>query len=168
MYNSTNEHLQNSLALYGLESFQVVFVEISEPNPDLTDSENQAALLEREQHWLNWLFLLSSEYRYNFSPTAGSNFGYKHTEKTRANISKAQKGENHPFYGKKHTEETKALISVAKSGPNNPMYSRTGSLSSMYGTIAPRAKTVYLYSVEGQLIRTFTSQVAAPPTEEVP
>ena len=70
VYNTTNEHLQNAIALCGLSNFVVVLVEQFEPDPSLSDDLNRAALLEREQYWLNWLFSLPVEFRYNFNPDA--------------------------------------------------------------------------------------------------
>ena len=71
---NTNEHLQSAIALKGLEVFQVVLVEIYELDPNLSDVENIVALLEREQHWLNWLFSLPEQFRYNFAQNAKASF----------------------------------------------------------------------------------------------
>ena len=40
----------------------------------------------------------------------------EHTEETKAKISAANMGENHPMYGKTHTDESKAKISAAGKG----------------------------------------------------
>ena len=83
-------------------------------------------------------------------------FGKSLSEETKAKISEAMSGENHPMYGKKshmhgknHSEETKAKISEAnlgrklseetrekisesKLGENNPMYGKTGENNPNY------------------------------------
>ena len=56
--NNTNEHLQNAIAKYGLENFTFAVVEFC-------DLE---VLLQREQHYLDILFTLPANLRYNFSP----------------------------------------------------------------------------------------------------
>jgi group I intron endonuclease len=66
---SSNIHLQHAITLYGLPSFFFIIIEFCL-------SEN---IFPREQYWLNWLFALPSHLQYNFSPTAGSRFGFKHS-----------------------------------------------------------------------------------------
>jgi len=73
---SSNVYLQYAIAKYGLAAFTFLVVEFC--TKDL--------LLEREQHWLNWLFTLPSHLRYNFSPTAGSPLGVVRSEETKAKI----------------------------------------------------------------------------------
>jgi group I intron endonuclease len=80
--NKTNEHLQNAIKKYGLDYFTFVVVEFC----DLK------VLLQREQHYLDILFSLPTNLRYNFLPTAGSSLGYKHTEEALAKISEAMSG----------------------------------------------------------------------------
>src|SRR4051812_49703697 len=94
VYNNTNEYLQNAIKKYGLENFTFAVVEFC-------DLE---VLLQQEQHYLDILFSLSANLRYNFNPTAGSSLGYKHTEEVRAKISEAKTG-------KSHTPETLAKMS---------------------------------------------------------
>jgi GIY-YIG catalytic domain len=45
----TNEHLQNAIALYGLDTFTFVVVEVYEVDPQLSLEDNKANLLAREQ-----------------------------------------------------------------------------------------------------------------------
>jgi group I intron endonuclease len=82
-------------------------------------------------------------------------YGRTHTPETRAKMSEAhiglQSGENNPMYGKTHTPETKAQMSDSKSGANHPMY----------GKVAANAMTINVYSLNGKLINSFPSQVAA-------
>jgi len=101
-------------------------------------------LLQLEQHYLDILFSLPANLRYNFLPTAGSSLGYKHTEDALAKISGAnnpmygkvpasafQSGYAalNPMYGKTHTSESRAKMSdsqklVDRSGANHPMYGK--------------------------------------------
>jgi hypothetical protein len=53
---------------------------------------NPDQLLEREQHYLDWLFSLPASLRYNFCPTAGSRLGCTHSMETRQLISRKMKG----------------------------------------------------------------------------
>jgi group I intron endonuclease len=76
--NNTNEHLQNAIAKYGLENFTFAVVEFC-------DLE---VLLQREQHYLDILFSLPANLRYNFSPTAGSSLGVVRSEETRTDEKK--------------------------------------------------------------------------------
>lgn len=78
----------------------------------------------------------------NILQMAGSSLGFKHSEETKALISLANSGINHPLYGKKHlaetlakmseshkgkilSTETKALMSEAKSGKNHFNFGKT-------------------------------------------
>lgn len=62
-------------------------MEVYEQNPDISDIENVALLLERKQHWLNWLFILPADYRYNFAQVAGAPMaGRNHTDETEPEV----------------------------------------------------------------------------------
>jgi len=111
--NNTNEHLQNAIAKYGLENFTFAVVEFCD----------REVLLGREQHYLDILFSLPANLRYNFNPTAGSSLGYKHTEGSKAQMSDSKSGANNPMYG----VFGKVPANAFPSGANNPMYGRTGS-----------------------------------------
>ena len=52
---------------------------------------------------------------------------------------------------------------VDRSGENNPMFGRTGANHPMFGKVAALlfAMTIYIYSLDNVLVRSFTSQVAA-------
>src|SRR5207245_934076 len=100
--NDTNDHLQNALLLRSMiwkTCFTFAVVELC----------NSSVLLQREQYYLDILFSLPANLRYNFNPTAGSSLGYK------------------------HTEDARAKISDSMTGANNSMYGRTGALNPMYG-----------------------------------
>jgi group I intron endonuclease len=137
--HSSNLHLQNAILKYGLSHFAFVILEYC----------LSSDLLKREQHFLDLLFSLAKELRYNFSPVAGAPIaGRTHTPETKAQMSDSKSGANnpmygrtganHPMFGKTHTPESKAKMSdsqqlVDRSGENNPIYGRTGALNPMYG-----------------------------------
>jgi len=88
--NSTNEHLQNAIAKYGLSNFTFAVVELCVPE----------VFLLREQHYLDILFTLPANLRYNFNSTASSMLGYKHTPESLAKMSNYKYGANNPMYGR--------------------------------------------------------------------
>lgn len=101
-----NSAIYRALLKYGYLSFKLEILEYCEPGNVVT----------REQYYLDLL-----EPDYNLLPTAGSPYGYKHTEEAKANMRAAHvgrelselqlehlaklKAEN---LGRKHREETKA------------------------------------------------------------
>ncbi|RUS23426.1 hypothetical protein BC937DRAFT_88893 [Endogone sp. FLAS-F59071] len=82
IYNCrSNAHLQFAITKYGLAVFCFKVIELC----------SKEVLFEREQYWLDWLFSLPMEKRYNFSPTAGSMTGYTHSPEAKAKISASKK-----------------------------------------------------------------------------
>lgn len=75
-------YLQHAWDKYGETAF--VF-EIIEPVLFVED------LIAREQYWIDTLRSNDPAHGYNLAPTAGSSLGYKHTDETRANMSKQAK-----------------------------------------------------------------------------
>ncbi|RUS29252.1 homing endonuclease, partial [Jimgerdemannia flammicorona] len=137
VYGSCNIHLQNALALYGLSQFMVALVKEYLMDPDLSDEENAANLLALEQFWLNWLF----DFPIKLLPTAGSSLGLRHTDETKAKIS--------------------ASLTGNFAGVNNPCWGRTGELNPLYGVLPPNAKSISIYTLDGVLLQSFSSQFAA-------
>src|SRR5436305_8838429 len=73
--NNTNEHLQNAIEKYGLVNFTFAVVEFC-------DLE---VLLKREQYYLDILFSLPANLRYNFARFAEAPFkGLTHSEESKA------------------------------------------------------------------------------------
>jgi group I intron endonuclease len=68
-------------------------------------------ILEREQFYID-----SLEPAYNINPIAGSRLGTRHTNETKALISEAKTGENHPKFGISLSDDIITKISVAKGG----------------------------------------------------
>ena len=89
--------------------------------------------------------------------------GKKHSEKSKQKISNAKKGENNPFYGKHHTEESRKKMRenhANNKGENNPNYGKHPSEETKQklskarkGKNNPKAKRVYQYDLNGNLIR---------------
>jgi group I intron endonuclease len=73
-----NKHMQNAFNKYGEDALKFTILEIVEKLEDV---------LTAEQKYIDEL-----KPEYNASPTAGNNYGLKHTETTRQKISKAHKG----------------------------------------------------------------------------
>jgi predicted GIY-YIG superfamily endonuclease len=67
--DSSNVHLKSAIKKYGILNFVFLVVEFVDLNLELTQEENKAFLLSREQFWLNWLFTLPAALRYNFYPS---------------------------------------------------------------------------------------------------
>jgi group I intron endonuclease len=133
--NSSNLHLQSAMVKYGLSHFAFVILEYC----------LSSDVLKREQHYLDILFSLPANLRYNFARFAEA-----------------------PFKGLTHTPESKALISDAKIGANNPMSCITptnafqsGANNPMYGKLPANAMTIYICSLDNVPVQTFSSQVAA-------
>lgn len=116
-------------------------------------------LLKCEQYYLDRLFSLPTNFRYNLARVAEASFtGLRHTQETRQLMQESQSGAKNHMYGKKHSEESRQLISVAKLGENNPMFGKVGP---RLGVPAYNAITISVYSTSGSLIQTFDSQAAA-------
>lgn len=102
-----NTYLQNAWNKYGADSF--AFEILEEIN---TDEE----LIPAEQKWIDEAKAYDREHGYNVCPTAGSRLGRRQTDETKEKISKAFKGERHPFYGKHLTKEHRRKISESNKG----------------------------------------------------
>lgn len=71
-----NHYLQNAWNKYGESAFTFDVIElVLEP-----------FLLEREQYWLGKLKAANKRYGFNHTPTAGSLYGFRHSEETRAKM----------------------------------------------------------------------------------
>nr|YP_009364304.1 hypothetical protein [Ophiocordyceps sinensis]ARF03396.1 hypothetical protein [Ophiocordyceps sinensis] len=111
-YLKTRDSLIISRALikYGYSNFSVTILEYCE----ISD------LLSREQHYFDKL-----NPEYNILKVAGSSLDHKHSEQTKAKISKSLKGiyvkEKSALFGRTASEETKILMSLRKVKDNNPL-----------------------------------------------
>ncbi len=113
-----NSHLANAWRKYGAETFLFEIIE---------EIDDTARLIEREQWWIDRLDTVKSGF--NIRPRAESCRGIKHSEQSKQNMSKAQKGlKKKPLNeeqrrhiseihrGKTLTEEHRQKISKAMSG----------------------------------------------------
>lgn len=91
--------IYSSILHYGLSNFILEILEFCEASEAIS----------REQFFIDLL-----KPKYNILKIAGSSLGHKHTEETRAKMSEAQKGENHPMFG--------------KTGKDNPRFGKTHSV----------------------------------------
>lgn len=95
-----------------------------------------------------------------------SNTGRKLTEEHRKKLSEAHKG-NKVMLGRKLSQETRQKMSEAQKGEKNHRYGKHHSQEAMekimayvnsrdyYGAKNPKAKTVFQYSADGELIKTW-------------
>ena len=115
-YLSSKIHLIISRALikYGYSKFSLEILEYCD----------KSVLLKREQYYLDKL-----NPSYNILKLAGSSKGFKHSEETKAKISKSLKGiytgNKSALFGRVHSEETKILMSLKKAGDKNPIFGKT-------------------------------------------
>jgi group I intron endonuclease len=105
---SSNLLLRKAIAEYGKEYFVFSIVEIC-----VLDT-----LLDREQYYVNLLFTLPENVRYNMCPKVGTCKVLTHSEGTKAKIGNFRKGS-------KHSEVTNASVRNSLKGANNPI---TGKL----------------------------------------
>jgi len=99
--SAKNMSISRALLKYGYSNFSLEILEYCEPN----------VTIEREQYYLD---LCAGEY--NILTTAGSLKGYKHSLESMLKMR-----------GKNHTDESKALMSEAKIGINHPMFGKNTS-----------------------------------------
>ena len=105
-----------ALIKYGYSNFYVTILEYCD----------KSDLLVREQYYFDKL-----NPQYNILKIAVSSQDFKHSEETKANISKSMKGiyvkEKSALFGRSSTEETKKLMSLKKANTNNSMFGKTHS-----------------------------------------
>src|SRR5690242_6450435 len=89
-----NIHLQRAWNKYGAESFQFKIIEQC----------FAFALINREQYWIDKI-----KPQYNILPRAGNSLGLKHTDESKAKISKVHTG-------RKHAPETRLKMSAWQIG----------------------------------------------------
>jgi len=106
--------ISRALIKYGYSNFSVTILEYCD----------KSELLVREQYYFDKL-----NPQYNILKIAGSSLNSKHTEETKAKISKSLKGiyvnEKSALFGRHHTEETKQLMSLRKEKENNHFFGKT-------------------------------------------
>lgn len=127
-----NSYVDRAINKYGADKFDLEIVE-ELPN-------NRLLLTEREEYWVKYYDTYEDSFNYNLTP--GGDFspaklleirakiskalsGRKLTQKTKDKLSKANSGENHPFFGHKHTQETREKMSKTASGRKHTPETKT-------------------------------------------
>jgi group I intron endonuclease len=96
-----NRPLVSAFKKYGFENFSFMILE----NIDCDTKK----ITEREQYWMDKFQSCRKSNGYNACPAAGSPFGYKHSDETKAKVSAASKR-------RRHTDETKKKMSEIQKG----------------------------------------------------
>ncbi len=108
--------ITRTLIKYGYSNFSVTILEYCD----------KSDLLIKEQYYFDKL-----NPEYNILKIAGSSRDFKHSEETKAKISKSLKGiyvkEKSALFGRSHTEETKKSMSLKKAKDNNPLFGKIHS-----------------------------------------
>jgi group I intron endonuclease len=103
-----SKYLQRSFAKHGEQSFVFkVLLACSKEN-----------LLHYEQSLIDFY-----KPEFNSRPTAGSQFGFRHSAASRKRMSESRPKDFSPMKGRKHTEEAKAKVSATKTGVKFGAYS---------------------------------------------
>jgi group I intron endonuclease len=143
--NRKTSYICNALLHHGYSAFSLTilkYIDIS----NLSKEEIRKKILEREQHNID-----SQLPRYNILQQAGSLLGFRHSEESLIKISEGN-------LGKIYTELTKAKMSEAKKGENHPMYGRTHLKESLEKMSIYKGTPIYVYSSDKSiLINTFPS-----------
>ena len=119
--------ISRALIKYGYSNFSLEILEYCKLS--------EAVL--REQYYLD---LLKPEY--NILKTAGSTQGFKHSDETKALISRALVGKNNPFYNKNHSVESKLRIIEAKSAYPVYVYNSFKKLLVVFPSVNTLAKLI--------------------------
>lgn len=148
-----NKYLQDEYDKFSSDSFKFEVIEYCDED----------IRKDREQIYLT--FYKDDERFYNIATDAKASFkGKHHSNEFKRELSQRVKGKNNPMYGKtgelnhnygKHlSDETKQKLSKAHkgihAGENNYFYD-----VHMSGEEHPRAKTIYMYDLQGNLISSF-------------
>ncbi len=110
-----SQYLQNAWNKHGESSF--MFEIIEETNIDLC--------IDREQYYMDLYKSIDRNCGYNIAPTAGSNLGFKHSQRTKDKMSEMQQGKNNNRYGTKHSSSTIQKMSYAQKGDKNHSFGKT-------------------------------------------
>ena len=111
-----NSRIDRAIRKHGEDKFDLEIIE------EL--SNDKPLLMKREKHWVAHYNTYKDKNHYNLTP--GGDFCPAKLPEIRAKISKAK-------YGYKHTQETKAKVSKANSGENNPMFGKFGEEHQRFG-----------------------------------
>lgn len=141
--------INKAILKYGHDHFSVVILEIvgvrGEVEKDL--------YLAREQYYIDLL-----KPYYNILTKSDSSLGFKHSEETKAKLSKDRRGSNNPMHGKVFSPKFLEYQKKDKRGSNNPMFGKTQSPE----TLKKISKPVYMYDAKDKkLIKLFPGREIA-------
>lgn len=159
---SSSPLLDKGVIKYGWENFEIAILQIA----------SSVSLKQLESYYLSH----KPYYNLIFVNLEGN---LSHSIETKNLISEKMTGENNPFFGKTHSHQSIKFMSETKIGENNPLFGKTHSqvtrdkireanlgktfleenkfkLSQVKGT------RINLFSLEGQLIESFTSSRRTP------
>ena len=164
LYIRLNEHilnkkssaaLQKAFEKYGLENFNFCIYEYFTYESKVVSHKS---LTDLETSYLERFHI---DTIYNYTTSAISIKGYKHTGEAKSKmIKRYENKENHPMYGKSHTEEALALIS--KPGELNPMFGRKHSevtKDNISSKLSKYPLGVGIYDLDNNLIAQFRNNV---------
>lgn len=130
--------LYNAIRKHGLEKFDFIEIESHKSENEINDAE---------EFWIEFLQSHISKNGYNIDygrfkrgvVSGAAVAGWKHSEKTKSEMSKNRKGTKNPFYGKKHTKEAKAKMST---NPNRKYFGKSNPFHKIkfQGSNHPRSK----------------------------
>ena len=156
--NDSRGILKKAISKYGLDNFEFILLyEVA--NEELNDREKQEIINRKT----------ISPNGYNLQEGGKSREVHPETREKQ----KSLWGPNHPLWNQKHTDETKQKISIATSGKNNPMYGKKHSneviekmkinnhMIGKKGGLAPIARKVDAFSLDGEFLQTFNSIIEA-------
>lgn len=108
-----NEYLQFAWNKYGQDDFKFFILELI---------YDKSKIIEREQHWIDYLQACNREKGFNLNPSAANSLGFKHSaetiEKIRANTIRLGLKPPDPT-GRKHSEASKLKMSIAMRKPKS-------------------------------------------------
>lgn len=151
----SNAALQKAFNKYGLENFNFCIYEYFTYESKVVSHKS---LTDLETSYLERFHI---DTLYNYTTSALSITGYKHTDEAKSKMVKRYENkENHPMFGKSHTEEALALIS--KPGELNPMFGRKHSevtKDKISSKLSKYPLGVGIYDLDGNLIAQFRNNV---------
>jgi len=167
-----NSYISRAILHHGHSAFSLDILEYIDIS-NIGKKDARKLILEREQYFLNIIFSQEDKRdTYNILKTAGSSLGFIFSPESRVRISESLKG-------KEISSETRAKMSVAKSGENHPHFGKVRSsitrarISAGHKgkQISPetRAKIslangggiIFVYGSDGALVKTFLSRKEA-------
>jgi hypothetical protein len=87
----------------------------------------------------------------NILQMAGSSLGFKHSEETKALLSKALSRDNHPMFGKLHSAKTVVKISAARGGGIIFVYDSKGTLHNTF--TSAREAGIYFNCIHSTILK---------------